>query len=340
MTAREFWKTSGHHLIAVTAAGELAPTADFVRAYFARSEMVPDAGACPRETALFESLAADPLQAVGPDMIAALADADARHNYTILLGFRDLLLCAGTLEAAYMKIVRGEAGIPVPPLFLDHIVHSVLRNILADIADPIRLRAAEVFFRTQNVSTDDGRVMLADDETVEMYAETGGKGGIGQLLAAAGAPARRIELTVLDEDNKETYWQRSDRFDMVIDFRFAQPALDAFARVIEAWVAHFLKITVRVQPVQRIDDDRWAWHIGLDAEASRILNMLYKGEDPSPGDLANIIALFRLTIADQDAVMPSVRGRPVYLGLARTGDGKLTMKPQNLIVNMPLKTGE
>ena len=33
-------------------------------------------------------------------------------------------------------------------------------------------------------------------------------------------------------------------------------------------------------PKPRIDDEKWTWHIGLDAEATRILNALYNGEDP------------------------------------------------------------
>jgi hypothetical protein len=32
-----------------------------------------------------------------------------------------------------------------------------------------------------------------------------------------------------------------------------------------------------IQPVARIDDERWVCHIGLDAEASRLLNDLYQG---------------------------------------------------------------
>jgi hypothetical protein len=29
-------------------------------------------------------------------------------------------------------------------------------------------------------------------------------------------------------------------------------------------------------------------------------------------------------------------GRPVYLGLCRTADGQVRLKPQNLLVNLPL----
>src|SRR5690606_2801259 len=176
----------------------------------------------------------------------------------------------------------------------DQLVHVILRGILDETADPMRVRAAEVFFREQTVSTENGLIMLADEETVEMYAATGGLGGLGQLLVESGAAARSVELDVLDDDNKDIYWARSDRFDTVIDFRFTQPALDAFARVMEAWITHFLQVRTRIQPRQRITDDKWTWHVGLDAEASRILNGLYEGQPMTEQDLDQIIALFEL----------------------------------------------
>jgi hypothetical protein len=143
---------------------------------------------------------------------------------------------------------------------------------------------------------------------------------------------------VLDDDNKSLYWQRSERFDTVVDFRFTQPANDAFARVVEAWVKHFLDMRVRVQPLQRIDDEQWVWHIGLDAEATRLLNALYEGRALSFDEAQGIIGLFRMDVLDRGAVLETVRGRPIYLALAKTPSGTLKMKPQNLIVNMPIKS--
>ena len=35
-------------------------------------------------------------------------------------------------------------------------------------------------------------------------------------------------------------------------------------------------------------------------------------------------------------MLPRVRGRPVYLGLAMTAAARLKLKPQNLLVNLPL----
>jgi len=334
----DFWKSAGTHLLERTRDSRLAVTADFLRAYYTRPEVHPLEESCENEVALFEALMADPFMAVEPDRLTAIADEDARDNYQLVLSFRDHLARHDTLEAAYLALFK-EGAITIPPVFLDQMVHVILHNMLANCHDPMRLRAAEIFFREQSVSVEEGRIMLADHEIVEMYASTGGMGVLGQLLADSDTPAKRVELDVIGDDNKEIYWPRSDRFDTVVDFRFTQPALDAFARVIEAWIAHFLKVRVRVQPKQRIDDERWSWHIGLDGEASRILDALYEGDDVPIDDLARIVALFELIFLDRSAVRSDLRGKPVYLGLAMTRDNRLKMKPQNLLVNLPVIAG-
>jgi hypothetical protein len=198
------------------------------------------------------------------------------------------------------------------------------------------LRAAELFFREQSATTDDGRLMLADEEIVEMHARTGSETGIAQLLAQTGTPMKSVELDVLDENNKDIYWARSDRFDTVIDFRFEQPAPDAFARVVEGWLGHLLRIEARVEPRPRIDDPDWRWHIGLDREATRILNALYEGATPPLEEMARIVGLFRMRIADERMLLDRVKGRPIYLGLAMDARKQVKMKPQNLLTNLPL----
>jgi len=331
----DFWKSAGMHLVARDKDGWLTVTPDYLRAYLTRPEIHPVAESCAAEHALFEALMADPFRAVDDAEITAIADRDTAHNYKIVLRFRDMLAAGRTIEAAYLDMMRG-GDVRVPPVFVDQMVHLVLHNILKDCTDPLRLRAGEILFRDQNVSVGDGRIMLADDEIVSMHAQTGGLGGLGQLLVESNTPMRSVELDVLDEDNKDIYWPRSDRFDTVIDLRFTQPALDALARVIEAWIAHFLGVETRVQPMQSIKDERWSWHIGLDLESSRILNGLYQGEEMDEPDLARIVALFSLAFRDPDQALPAMRHKPVYLGLAMNENGVVKMKPQNLLINLPL----
>ncbi|MFP3920202.1 MAG: DUF6352 family protein [Dichotomicrobium sp.] len=335
MTARDFWRSAGLHLTEPNAEGWLSITPDYLRAYYLRPEIHPIEESCEAERKLFDSLMDDPFRAVGDDELDALADPDAADNYRAVLRLREHLVQAGTVEGAYLSIFSG-GQVQLPPLFLDQMVHLVLRQVLADCVDPFRLRAAEVFFRDQNVNVDDGRVMLADQETVEMRAEQGS--GPGQLVLAE-LSRGPVEMDVLSEHNKEDYWGRSDQFDMVVDFRFGQPALDAFARVIEAWIRHFLRMEVRVQPRQAIQNEDWRWHIGLDTQATALLNALYRGETLEPDAEERIIALFDMTIPDEAIVLEQARGQPIHLAMAMTPDKRAKMKPQNLLFNLPLISG-
>jgi hypothetical protein len=330
----EFWRSSGYHLLVPDDSGRLAVSDDFLRAYWLRPEVVPVAESCAAEVALHDELMADPRLAVPPARLARLADPDARANYAAVLRFRDRLLARPTLEAAYLDLARtGMAG--MPPLFLDQLVHVFLRHLLAGCDDPMRLRAAELLFREQKVMIQDGAIMLADEETVEMHA-AGAAADAHGLLVASEAPRKSVELEVVDEHNAAIYWARSDRFDTVLDLSFTRPGLDALCRVLEAWVLHFSGATVGIQPVRRIDDERWVWHIGLDAEASAFLNDLYQGEAIDEARHARLLALFRLEFRDPADMLEHVRGRPVYLGLAMTATERLRLKPQNLLVNLPL----
>ena len=55
-------------------------------------------------------------------------------------------------------------------------------------------------------------------------------------------------------------------------------------------------------------------------------------------DVAQFVSLFKMTIKEQSAVLPALKGKKVYLGLAKTVGNKLAMKPQNLLVNLPLES--
>jgi hypothetical protein len=331
----EFWRSSGYHLVAIDPQGRLRTTDDFLRAFLLRPEMLPVTESCEAEVALHEALLGQPALVVPEQRLAALADSDARDNYEVLLRFRDRLLAAGSLERAYLDLVRHGTG-GVPSLFLDQLVHVILRHILKDCGDPLRLRAAELLFREQKVTIQGGAIMLADHETVEMRAAEPGFGTLAGLLTPSETHRRSVDLDVLGEANAALYWQRSDRFDTVLDIGFTRPGLDALCRVLEAWVLHFTAAPVAIQPVQQIRDERWVWHIGLDAEASALLNDLYEGRSVDEARRARLLTLFRLDFRNAEDMLARVRGRPVYLGLAMTGAERVRLKPQNLLVNLPL----
>ncbi len=329
-----FWKSAGYQLVERDERGWLSLTPDYLRAYFTRPEIHPVDDSCDNEHRLFEKLMANPFAAVSSSELEAIVDEDAADNYRIILRFRDHLVAHGTIEGAYAALFMGEP-IRIPPVFIDQMVHLILRNILKDCSDPFQLRTAELFFREQAVMTGDEQLMLADQEIVEMCSEAG-FGSLGQLLAESGTPMREVSLDVMTEENCSLYWERSDQFDMAVDFRFTQPAQDAFGQVIQQWIHHFLKVETRITAVKSVKDEKWSWHVGCDAESTRIMNALYEGKTLSEDKLYRLLALYRLEFLEYSEIMDTMRNKPVYLGLAMNADRKLVMKPQNLLTNLPL----
>ena len=274
-----------------------------------------------------------PTRAVSEKDLEAVEDADARDNYRVILRFRQKLLDAGTIEGCYMSLFK--APIDLPPIFIDQLAHVILRNLLDSCDDPLRLRAAELFFREQKATIQDGHVLLADLETVEMHASGNRYGSIGRLIVEAQGDLAKVDLDVLDRNNAALYWERDSRHDTVISLTYGRPALDALCRVLEAWVFHFLKIEVQVRPVRKIEEAPWAWHVGLDAESTAILNELWSGAQIEQGRMRNILAIFALQFAEPAAMRADIRGRNVYLALS-CEEGVVKMKPQNLLTNLPL----
>ena len=297
--------------------------------------MRPVEESCPSEIALHQSLVATPRLPVAPERIAAMADADVRSNYRVLLDFRARLLAAPTLEACYLGLFAG-GKVDVPPLFIDQLAQIILRSILEGVEDALELRTAELFYREQRASLQCGAVMLADLETVEMHASGAPGGNLEQLIVEAQAPLQAVELDVLDSGNAELYWLRDERHDFVISMNHGRAAVAAFCRVLQRWILHLAGARVKVSSVARIEDARWAWHIGLDAQSTAMLNALWRGEALEPSRLARVLTLFRMDFADAGDMRRDIAGRPVYLALAMGEDEVVRMKPQNLLLNLPL----
>jgi len=276
----------------------------------------------------------NPRIAVSAEELDSISDADACDNYRVLLRFRDKLLEAGTVEGCYMNLFKGT--VDVPPLFIEQLAHVILRNVLDGCEDPLQLRAAETLFREQRATLRDGHVLLADAETVEMHAAGSRYGNLGRLIVDAQGELGTLELDVLDRANAALYWERESRHDTVISLTYGRPALDALCRVLEAWIRHFLGIKTSIRPVRRIDEPHWAWHIGLDAESSAILNELWSGQEVDAGRMRRVLALFALQFDDPATMRTDVAGRSVYLALSSDENGIVRMKPQNLLLNLPL----
>lgn len=333
---RIIWKSAGFHLVERTRNGWLAVTEDLLRAYFTRPEVHPVEESCTQEHRLFERLMADPFAAVTQSELLEIADRDAADNYRIVLAFRDHLAREGTVEQAYAALFSGGA-VTVPPVFVDQLAHLIVAGMLEADRDPFHAKVAELFFREQKATMENEQLILADAEVIEMRGKTGGLGGLGNLLVESGTPLREVSLDILTEDNAHSYWQRADLFDFALDFRFTQPGPDALARVIEKWVRHFLRTDVRVLALQSIRDEHWSWHVGLDAESTRVLNALYNGEAESADGGSRMAGLFRMEFLERTDVIEPMRGKPVYLGLSVKPDGTVRLKPQNLLTNLPLR---
>jgi hypothetical protein len=267
---------------------------------------------------------------VAASEVAAILDADARENWQLMIAFRDHLVRHPTLEAAYLDIVR--RGLKFPHIFLNQFVHAILRNALDGCADPFVLRAAELFYRPQKMTLHDGSLIAADEETVL------GLGGapVSPLVSMLGLPAA-AGIDVLSEDNAGEYWERSDLFDMALDLTAGRRGLAALGDVITNWVSHLLAIDVAVEPLVEMRDVTLNWYVGLDADATRIGDALWHGDELDQSAQLQVVALYRLTIGDPAVALEKVRGEPVYLIAAMAADKTLRLKPQNLIAGLPVR---
>jgi hypothetical protein len=304
-------------------------TDEFLKAYLARPELAPPADACIAERTLHAALLTNPRRPVRPDEIARIADPDARENWSLMTAFRDRLAACRTVEAAYLELVRGGVG-DTPPLFINQLVHVILRNALDGCDDPVVLRAAELFFRAQRLTVHDGSLIAADEETVAgAHSQP-----VSPLVAMLGLPPPG-EIDVLNESNAMSYWERSDRFDLALDLTARRRGLAALGEVIARWIAHLLAVEVAVEPLSEFTGVL-LWYVGLDAEATAIGDTLWNGEELEAQARERIVGLYRLEFRNPDVVLDKARGEPIYLILAMTPDRMLRMKPQNLVTGLPI----
>jgi hypothetical protein len=331
---KDFWLACGHHLLDRDEGGGLVVTDEFLKVYLARPELAPPPEACTAEKTLHAALLADPRRKVAPAEIEAIADADARENWSLMMTFRDRLVSHRTLEAAYSALVRNGAG-ATPPLFINQLVHVILRNALDGCEDPFVLRAAEMLFRPQRLTLHEGSLIAADEETISGVGAT----PASPLVSMLGIPAQ-ADIDVLSDDNAHLYWEHSDLFHTAIDLTAGRRGLAALAEVMERWIAHVMGIDVGIEPLIEMRDVDFTWYVGLDAEGTRIGDTLWNGEDLDEAAQARVVGLFRLTFRDPHMVTEAVGNESVYLILAMSEDKIIRMKPQNLLIGLPVRNLE
>jgi hypothetical protein len=328
---KDFWLSCGHHLLDHHDGGGLAITDEFLKLYLARPELAPPPDACVVERTLRAALLVQPRRPVAAAEIAAVADADARENYELLIAWRDHLLAYPTIEAAYLALVRKGTG-KTPPLFLNHLVHLILRNALDGCDDPFVLRAAELLFRTQRVTSHEGALLAADEERVTGTSLT----PVSPLVSMLGLE-RAVDIDVLSDANADSYWDRNDAFDMALDLTAGRRGLASFGRVLERFIGHLLAVDVTIEPLVEASNVPFTWYVGLDAAGTKIGDALWHGEALDEARRARIVGLYRLTFVDPALAEPTIGRDPVYLILAMTPDQLLRVKPQNLVVGLPIR---
>jgi Family of unknown function (DUF6352) len=349
-----FWTACGHQHLTPNERGWLVPSPDYWRLWLQRPEMALVPESCKEEIRLHQALLETPLMQVAPASLKAFKDDDARENYELFLHFRDDVQSAGSLESAYMGWMKS-GHIQLPPLFIDLVVQAIVCHLLRNEDDAWLWRAAELLFRRQRITIEGGRVLAGDSETLDSLQATGGLGEMGRMLIEGGAPLKAVDVKVLHKDNAERYFvqrQGLGRYAFLLDMTHelqnelphglilsmvnARSGLKALAAVLTRWVQHFLGVSVQIEPVQKVDDPAWRWHVGLDVTASTLLNNLYEGQALDESAQRQLISLFKLRFEDPQDMRADVQGKPVYLGLAMNEQGLLKLKPQNLLLNLPL----
>ncbi|MCO5100371.1 MAG: DUF6352 family protein [Burkholderiaceae bacterium] len=336
---KPFWIHSGLALLEADEHGGLRATDDFLVAYLHRAELAPIESSCAAERDLHASLHAAPRRAVGEAEIDAIADRDARDSWRLFLRFRDRLLDAPNLQAAYVAIfadAQRRGSIDVPPLLVEQLAQIIVHHVLAHCEDGLMLRVAELWFREQRVTLADGRVLLADLETVDARAAAAGRGNLGRLLAQAQSRTS-VDFEVIDTVNADAYFGRDERHDFAVEIGHGRAAAHRLCELLRRWIGHLLGVDVQLSTLSSIEDPRWRWHAGLDSQSSGLLDKLYRGEGLDPDEHRRLLLLMRLDFERLDDQDPRVAGKPVYLALAADEAGVLRMKPQNLLFNLPLK---
>lgn len=330
------WPDAGFAHLQTNAHGGLVPLPNWWLHWLARPELALVDESCSGERALHKRLQQDPLAPVLDADLQRIADADVRESWQLFTGLRASVQAALTLQAWYRQLFDGRP-VQVPPLFIDTVAQLLIQQQLQEDEDTVLWRCAELFFRLQRVAFEQGRVLAADAATVAEHGATQGLGEIGRLLAQARVQALPLQLPVLGPDNTARYVAEAERSpfrsSLLLDISSPQMAL---ARLLERWVLSLLGVQVRIEPVPEIKDSHWRWHIGLDVEASRLLDEMYTGSQVPAERLERVIGLFKLSFNNPAEMRADLRGHPVWLGLAASDQGQLRLKPQNLLLNLPL----
>jgi hypothetical protein len=102
------------------------------------------------------------------------------------------------------------------------------------------------------------------------------------------------------------------------------------------WIAHLLAVDVLIEPIRELQNAKFTWYVGLDAEATSVGNRLWNGEPLDEKIAGRVTGLFKLIFTGHAPVADELKGEPVYLILAMNEAKLLRLKPQNLVTGLPI----
>jgi hypothetical protein len=178
----------------------------------------------------------------------------------------------------------------------------------------------------------EGSLLAADEE---MIAGTN-PGPVSPLVSMLGLE-KSTAIDVLTDTNAQTYWDRSDRFDLALDLTGGRKGQAALGDAIARWIEHLLGVDVDVDPIVEARDVALTWYVGLDVEGTKIGDVLWRGDELDAATRERIVALYQLRFRNVGEETDRVAGDPVYLILAMTPQRVLRLKPQNLVAGLPVK---
>src|SRR5262249_21809082 len=180
--------------------------------------------------------------------------------------------------------------------------------------------------RPQRLTVHDGSLIAADEEKVTGVSPQ----PTSPLVAMLGLPVAG-EIDVLNDSNAESYWERSDLFDMALDLTAGRRGLHALGKVLERWIAHLLSVEVEIEALIEAPEVNLTWYVGLDAEATGIGDALWTGGELDRAARERIIGLYRLVFRNPEVVLDKAKGEPIYLLLAMPAQRMLRLEPQKLL---------
>ena len=147
---------------------------------------------------------------------------------------------------------------------------------------------------------------------------------------------------MLSEANAHSYWERSDSFDFAFDLTAGRRGVAALGELAKLWVQHLLSIDVEIEALTELRDATLNWYVGLDSNATRMGDALWRGETLDPAAPEFLVGLYRLTFSRRRASGRSderIADLSVRRGIRRHDAAAEAAEPRHRAACVPSKRG-